>query len=271
MAERRMFAKSIIENDAFSEMPASSRLLYYDLGMQGDDDGFVDSPRRIMRATGASDDDLKLLRAKQYIIYFESGVVVIRHWKVHNYLRSDRYKPTLHQNEKALLFEDVGGVYSLLDSGIPTVYQLTTDCLPTGSIGEQREIEGSVIEDNREEGNTAASASATVPYSEIMKLYNSICVSLPKITRLSDDRKKAIKARFNQYTLDDFAQLFAIAENTAFLKGRNERNWTASFDWLIADKNMAKVLDGNYTDRNAKREPLVYGGVHGGDKDGDSL
>lgn len=84
MAERRMFAKSIIDSDTFMDMPTSSRLLYFDLSMRADDDGFVNSPKKIMRMTGASQDDLKMLIAKSFIIPFESGVVVIKHWKIHN-------------------------------------------------------------------------------------------------------------------------------------------------------------------------------------------
>lgn len=87
-------------------------------------------------------------------------------------------------------------------------------------------------------------------YQMIADMYNSICVSFPKLTKLSDKRKKAIKARINQgYTIEDFRQLFEIAEGSSFLKGGNNRNWSANFDWLIADANMAKTLDGNYTDK----------------------
>jgi len=87
-----------------------------------------------------------------------------------------------------------------------------------------------------------------VPYSEIADLYNSICTSFPRLNNLSDARKRAIKARFSQYGIEDFRRLFETAENSAFLKGKNDRNWTATFDWLIKDANMAKVLDGNYSD-----------------------
>ena len=95
MAERRMFAKTIIDSDAFLDMPTTTRLLYYDLSMRADDDGFINSPKKIQRMIGASDDDLKVLIAKKFIIPFESGVVVIKHWKIHNYIQKDRYKPTV--------------------------------------------------------------------------------------------------------------------------------------------------------------------------------
>ena len=103
MAERRMFAKTIIDSDAFIDMPLSSQSLYFHLSMRGDDDGFINNPKKIQRMIGASDDDLKLLIAKKFIIPFESGIVVIKHWKIHNYIQKDRYKPTLYIEEKSML------------------------------------------------------------------------------------------------------------------------------------------------------------------------
>jgi uncharacterized phage protein (TIGR02220 family) len=258
MAERRMFAKSVIESDIFLDLSATARLLYFDLGMRGDDDGFVDSPRRVMRITGASDDDLKLLIAKHFLIPFESGVVVIRHWKIHNYLRSDRYKPTLYQQEKELLTEGASGIYDMLsDFGIPTVHQPSTECLPSGSIGKDRLGKVRGTEDRGGEEPDAC-ASPPTPYSEIVNLFNSICKSYPKLTRLSEARKKAIKARLNQYSLDDFKRLFELAEASEFLKGKNNRNWTANFDWLIKDANMAKVFDGNFNNKTASTKSTDF-------------
>ena len=123
MAERRMFAKTIIDSDAFIEMPISARLLYYDLSMRADDDGFLNNPKKIQRMIGCSEDDLKLLIAKNFIIPFESGVVVIKHWKIHNYIRNDRYKETVYQEEKALLHTKENKAYTL---GIPNGYQMDT-------------------------------------------------------------------------------------------------------------------------------------------------
>lgn len=121
MAERRMFAKTIVDSDAFLEMPLSTQALYFHLGMRADDDGFVNSPKKIMRTVSCSDDDLKLLIAKRFIIPFESGVVVIKHWRIHNYIRSDRYKPTSYTEEKALLKLKENNAYTLIEPlGIPS-------------------------------------------------------------------------------------------------------------------------------------------------------
>ena len=118
MAERRMFAKTIIDSDLFLDMPASTQLLYFHLAMRADDDGFVNSPKKIQRMIGCSDDDIRILISKQFIIPFESGIVVIKHWKIHNYLRSDRYNPSVRP-EKNLIVLDENKVYQLSTDGIP--------------------------------------------------------------------------------------------------------------------------------------------------------
>lgn len=112
MAERRMFAKTIIDSDAFLDMPLSAQALYFHLSMRGDDEGFVNNPKKIQRMIGASDDDAKILVAKKFIIPFESGVVVIKHWKIHNYIRGDRLVETKYKEERSLLALDENGAYT---------------------------------------------------------------------------------------------------------------------------------------------------------------
>ena len=113
MANKRMFSLSVVDTDKFLEMPISSRLLYYELGMRADDDGFVDNWKKIMLFTGLKDDDMKVLISKQFIIPFESGVIVIRHWRLNNYLQNDRTKPTIHQKELKELELDSNNVYTM--------------------------------------------------------------------------------------------------------------------------------------------------------------
>lgn len=112
MAERRMFAKSIIDTDAFLGMPLSAQALYFHLCMRADDDGFVSNPRKIQRMISCADDDLKLLMVKRYILVFDSGVIVIKHWRIHNYIRKDTYRQTLYTEEKSTLFEKQDGAYT---------------------------------------------------------------------------------------------------------------------------------------------------------------
>lgn len=114
MAERRMFAKTIIDSDAFLEMPQSSQLLYFHLSMRADDEGFINNPKSIMRNVGSKEDDIKLLIVKKFIIPFDSGVVVVKHWKIHNYIQSDRFNETKYKNEKSLLELDENKAYRVL-------------------------------------------------------------------------------------------------------------------------------------------------------------
>lgn len=125
MAERRMYAKSIVLSDAFLDMPPSTRCLYFTLGMVADDDGFVNSPKSVMRQCGATDDDLKLLIAKYFLIPFESGVVVIRQWRVNNFLRSDRYHESNCREEKEQIQIDKDGSYSKIEKPVRRVRNVT--------------------------------------------------------------------------------------------------------------------------------------------------
>lgn len=128
MAERRMFAKSVIESDLFLDMPQSSQLLYFHLSMRADDDGFINNPKSIMRNVKCNDDDLKLLIAKHFVIPFDTGIVVITHWKVHNYIRNDRKHSTKHIEELSQLIINKDNSYSRCPSnGIPMVDKLDTE------------------------------------------------------------------------------------------------------------------------------------------------
>ena len=161
MAERRMFAKTIIDSDVFIDMPLSTQALYFHLSMRADDDGFINNPKKIQRMIGCGDDDLKLLCAKRFILPFDSGVVVIKHWKIHNYIRNDRYKETIYKEEKAQLTVKENGAYTEAEnlgipSGIPSdnqvVYQMDTQVrLGKDSLGKVSSVEGSVAD-----GDTAA-------------------------------------------------------------------------------------------------------------------
>ena len=258
MAEKRMFTQKIIDSDAFLDMPLSSQALYFHLNMRADDDGFINNPRRIQRTIGASDDDLKLLCAKRFVIGFESGVIVIKHWRMHNTLRKDRYNPTQYQEELALL--DVKGnnayterTYELPE---PEVLPVATTWQPNGNqmATQYREVEISIDQISRDKGSNDSAESASC--QQIVDLYNSICKSFPSVRTLSEARRKAIKARLKTYSMADFQTVFENAEASSFLKGSNDRNWSANFDWLIADKNIAKVLEGNYADKGRRKENI---------------
>lgn len=130
-----MFAKTIIDSDAFLDMPVTAQLLYFHLAMRADDDGFVNKPKTIMRMTGCKDDDINLLFLKKFLIPFENGIVVIKHWKIHNYIRNDRYKETKYKEEKATLSLDENNSYTV---GIPTVTHLVDEMDTQDRLGKVR-------------------------------------------------------------------------------------------------------------------------------------
>ena len=140
MAERRMFAKTIIDSDAFLDMPLSTQALYFHLSMRADDEGFVNNPKKIARMIGADDDSIKLLIVKKFILPFESGVVVIKHWRIHNYIQKDRFKETVYSEERAQLTVKENGAYTLDTGCIQNVYSLDTQVsIGKDSIGKDSE------------------------------------------------------------------------------------------------------------------------------------
>lgn len=143
MAEKRMFSSNVIDSDAFLDMSPTARLLYYDMGMRADDDGFIDSPKKIMRIIGASDSDLKELIDNEFVLRFESGVIVIRHWYVNNRVRRDTYHETIYTEEKSRLLLEKNNVYQLRDDSV-------TDTLQTrDEIGSQNRVDKSRLEKDR--------------------------------------------------------------------------------------------------------------------------
>jgi len=155
---RRMFSDDITSTDSFLDMPTSSQLLYFHLGMSADDDGFIANPKMIMRVIGGSADDLKLLLAKKFLLQFESGVCVVKHWRINNQIRKDRYRETKYINEKTSLFVRENGSYSFNpEHALPVPKgHFSPDSLPFGnhlatngqpSIGKVRLVKVS-LEDN---------------------------------------------------------------------------------------------------------------------------
>ena len=257
MADRRMFAKTIIDSDAFLDMPQSTQLLYFHLSMRADDDGFINNPKSIARNVKCNEDDLKILAMKKFIIPFESGIVVIKHWKIHNYIRADRYKETKYKEEKSRLMLDENKAYSV---GIPSDNQMTTNGIPSDNQMDTQVRLGkdSIGKNYIYNSNTLITEKAEkkpkVSYQQIVDKYNEICKSFPKVMKLTDARKKSIKARLDTYSKEEIIKVFEKAEQSKFLKGANNRNWKADFDWLMSDRNMAKVLEGKYDNCNALKD-----------------
>lgn len=157
MAERRMFTKKITESDSFLDMPSSTQMLYFHFSMNADDDGFVNNPKKIQKMCGASDDDFKLLIAKSFIILFDSGIIVIKHWKMHNYIQADRYRPTDYLEEKSMLGIKSNKAYTL------DVSKMDTECIQNGYIGKVSIGKDSKDKDSEEESAREEKAKRFYP------------------------------------------------------------------------------------------------------------
>ena len=182
MAVKRMFSTSVTETDNFLELPLKSQALYFHLGMQGDDDGFVANPRAIIRSIGCTARDLKPLESAGYVISFPSRVLVITDWKANNNLRNDRYKPTAFQNELSQLRESTNKRYILRSSGIPNGNQLDTIGIPSDN---QVTTQHSIAEHNRERSSKKATAAAADSRSDsdlakIVQQYEQIIGQFPR-------------------------------------------------------------------------------------------
>lgn len=214
MAQRRMFSKKITETDKFLEMPLSSQALYFHLSMGADDEGFIDRAKTIQRTIGASDDDMKLLIAKGFLIPFESGVVVIRHWRIHNFIQSDRFQKTIHEKERSQLEYDSSKTAQLkapepwiqngskvdpqvrlgkdrLDKDRLDIYSRVSDETPTTSEDEEKKL------------------NLTAKTKEILEYLNSKLNTKYKST--SQKTQSLIRARLRDgYTVDDFKRVIDI-------------------------------------------------------------
>jgi uncharacterized phage protein (TIGR02220 family) len=204
MAERRMFAKTIIRSDAFLEMPSSSQCLYFQLNAEADDEGFVNNPKSVMKVTNCCEDDIRILIAKKFILPFESGVIVIKHWKIHNYIRGDRIHETKYKNERETLAIDENGSYTrqLPDTCLTIDGQLTDSCHTEDRLGKDRLGKDRLGKVNTMSGDPTAQ-TINEAIKEVVQFLNEKtgCHYKPS----SQATIKLIKARLNDdFTLQDF-------------------------------------------------------------------
>ena len=242
MAERRMFAKTIVLSDAFLDMPMSARCLYFTLGMLADDDGFVNAPKAIMRQCGASEDDMRILVARKFLILFESGVIVIKHWRINNYLRSDRYVETKHTAEKSLIEIGENGAYHLYDSGIHN------DGIPNSgipSIGKDS-IDKDSIDKNRLKKNNS-SADSNIVTSGVSKF---------KPPTLQDVSKYCAEKSLTYVNPESFVDFY---ESKNWMVGKNKMsNWKSALSgWNRRAKERGEK---EYLSPHANVETSTYTG-----------
>ena len=234
MAQRRMFSKKIVETDYFMEMSPTAKLLYFYLNMGADDDGFVGNPKMIKIVSGATDDDFKILVAKQFIILFESGVIVVKDWRIHNYIQKDRYNKTQYTDEKSQLIIEENGTYTKC---IQDGYSLDTQVrLGKDRLGKDSKT---IMSDK---------SDVSIPYSEIIDYLNE---KTGRSFRNVDANKKLIKARWNDgYKLDDFK---TVIDNMVANWSGKEFNGTPAETYL-----QPKTLFSNKFDSYLNQIPKTY-------------
>lgn len=243
-----MFAKTIVLSDAFLDMPPTARCLYFTLSMFADDDGFVNSPKGIMRQCGASEDDIKILIAKKFVLVFEDGVIVIKHWRINNYLQKDRYTETKYLEDKELLQLDENKAYTFRDNApMYTQGMYTQDRIGKDSIDKDKdEINTNVFICE----NPKASHDEI---QQILDAWNSLSdVGITSISRMSSSsqRYRWTVARLKEYGIDNVLKAIENVRNSSWLRSGK---FNFSYDWFIRPNNFIKVLDGNYLDRDKKK------------------
>ena len=200
MANKRMFSIDVVDTDKFLDMPVSTQALYFHFGMRADDDGFVSSPKKIVKIANCTNDDLRVLISKGYIIPFESGVVVITDWRKNNTLKGDRYKPTVYQEELGIL-ETQGNSYILKGSGISSGTRLEPDW---NQIGTKLEPQYSIDKYSIDKNKYIVEQSPTeYPFKEIIDYLNEKTGKAYKYS--TETTQRHIRARIKEgFTLEDF-------------------------------------------------------------------
>lgn len=272
MAQKRMFTMKIVDSDAFLDMPATTQCLYFHLNMRADDDGFIGNPKRIMKITGASEDDLRLLIAKRFVLTFEDGVIVIKHWRMHNTLSRDRYAETSYTDEKKMLLLKDNGSYSLTGgnpiddtrlierSGRQTQQRRNKDATKTLSdkgLGIDKDIDIDIGLDKEKDNNLIVSKD-TIRQTDVRRVveeWNKLQdVGIAPVTRMksSSKRYKMLQTRIREYGIDDVIKAISKIRESDFLLGK-KTDFIAKFDWFITPTYFPKILDGFY-DNSGKEE-----------------
>ena len=228
-----MFAKTIIDSDAFLDMPITSQLLYFHLSMRADDDGFINKPKTIMRMCGCKDDDLRLLAAKKFLIPFETGVVVIKHWKIHNYIAKDRYKETKYKEEKSTLCLDENNAYTQNIDDMYTECIQVVDKMDTQvRLGKDRIGKVSLVEDiepDSDESAPAPTPKKSKPVKHKYGEYNNVL--------LTDDELEKLKNEYPDYQ-ERIERLSSYVAST----GKSYKSHYATIrNWARKDAEKPKV------------------------------
>ena len=270
----------IVDTDAFLDMPLSTQCLYFHLNMRADDDGFIGNPKRIEKIIGANDDDLKLLIAKRFVILFDDGVIVIKHWRMHNTLSRDRYIETSYTDEKKKLLLKDNGSYSLTNgnsiddtklierSNRQSQKRRKIDERKTHSdkdIGLDKDLEldldTELDKDKEKDINDLIVSKDTIRQTDVQRIideWNTLEeFGINPVKRMTSKREQAVKARIRQNHMDDILEAIENIRHSSFLQGQNKEGWMITFDWFLKPGNFAKVFEGNYLDKSGNK-PQSY-------------
>ena len=253
MSEKRMFSKVITESDAFLDLPLSTQALYFHLAMQADDDGFVSSPNKVRRMTGATQNEYDLLIAKRFVLQFDDGIIVIKHFLMHNYIRKDRYNPSTYLKEKAMLFIKENKAYTLdsnqgLPIGIPMV-DVNKSSIDKSSI-DKSNIDIVVtpkIEDIKKQYDLAIKMSLDYDYELIRKEF--------KGSLISNNAKKKLPSLIEKYGGIQMLEVVKRYNLYVINKRKKEQpNLNYMIESTFWNGRYEDYLDCNYQEHNAKKE-----------------
>lgn len=280
LANKRMFTMKIVDTDAFLDMPLSTQCLYFHLNMRADDDGFIGNPKRIEKIIGANDDDLKLLIAKRFVILFDDGVIVIKHWRMHNTLSRDRYIETSYTDEKKKLLLKDNGSYSLTNgnsiddtklierSNRQTQNRRKIDVQKAHSdidkgldIDKDIDSDTELDKDKEKDIKDLIVSKDTIRQTDVQRIiteWNSLEeFGINPVKRMTPKREQAVKARIRQNCVEDILEAIENIRRSTFLQGQNKNGWMVTFDWFLKPGNFAKVFEGQYADKSTNR-PCSY-------------
>ena len=245
MADRRMLTKKVTDDDNFMALSSSAQALYLHLSMSADDDGFCNQVSISMFKAHASVQDLQALLEKRYIYQFDNGVIVIKHWRMANALRKDRYTPTAFQEELAKLQLKDNGSYTWLPDGC----QAVAECLPQDRIDKDSIDKDSIKSINTDVFICETQKSSHDVIQKILEAWNSLSdIGITPISKMSNtsQRYKWTVARIKEYGSDKILEAIENVRHSSFLRSGK---FNFSYDWFIRPNNFIKVLDGNYLDR----------------------
>lgn len=270
MARKRMFDIEVLNQDSFLDLPMEAKALYFLLGMEADDEGFV-SPKKVLRLYGGTDDSIKILICKGYLIPFESGVVVITDWKRNNYLDKTRIKETIYLEEKNQIYYDQNKEKYIPNEVIMPVKQMLNKSeTNVKQMLNQSSIEESSIEENRIEReqneNTIVKTSFDDPIQtskgktsceEVISVYNECCSNLPKVKVLTEKRKTSIRKFLKELTIEQLKEICQKANESSFLIGDNGRGWKADFDFIMRIDKASEILEGRFDNSDKEQNKPV--------------